>query len=105
MKITDVRLSEKGWAQPERDIPLYIRKTPEGYEGIRICKPEPDALGIAHGVVRFTGNACDAYCRAITTLTFQEEEYWKTCLLPDRYPCYEAAEGKLFELMGVNHSA
>lgn len=97
-------INTSAWAQPERDIPLHIREHPDGnVEGIHICMDDDGTYGIAHGILRLTGDACSAYRRMIATEAFKREEYWKTCLLPERHADYGRAEKKLRYLMEQEH--
>lgn len=94
------------WAQPIPDVPLFLREKSDGnIEGIRICQGIDGKFGVAHGIVRFTGDFFSGYRRAIAELTFQKEEYLETCLLPERYDQFDSAEKRMYELMGKKHGA
>ena len=100
--------SQDGWQPVGSVLPaLYLRESWQSIEIAGVAALSEGEYGVAHGRVLFGGCSVDsAYMRCVAKATFEQEIYWRHCLLPHKFASFDAAKHYLFQVTGqqeVNH--
>jgi len=64
---------------------IYMRESRQEVEMIGIFESSKGEYGIAHGRVMFNAPVESVYKCCIAQDTFEQEHYWRHCLLPQRF--------------------
>lgn len=99
---------QDGWQPTGSVLPsLYLREAWQSIEIAGVAALSGGEYGVAHGRVLFGGCSVDsAYMRYVAKATFEQEIYWRHCLLPHKFTSPDEAKRYLLQVTGqqeVNH--
>ena len=91
-----------GWQPAGSALPaLYLRESRQSVEIAGVAPLPEGGYGVAHGRVLFGGCSVDsAYMRYVAKATFEQEIYWRHCLLPRKFTSPDEAKRYLLQVTG-----